>query len=219
MVWPPQVRPVDQFEARETVIVNEEAERKNGKSQEFAKGFRRKMIEDRLSGDVSLLPRCAAGSRLTSISRHDARYQHSAVHQEADRRVPEAGLRKSARYKHCPQNKTGSEFPQSHSPPFPGEHGVAHVAALCGAGKSTYSRSPALTYGSQNFGQFKQARHEKFSTSGHQASEDTSAAIRKTKSPRCGWRKGSAAGPWNRTPRPTAGLCLLLCWDRPCCSA
>jgi hypothetical protein len=93
------------------VIVNEEAERKNGKSQEFAKGFRRKMIEDRLSGDVSLLPRCAAGSRLTSISRHDARYQHSAVHQEADRRVPEAGLRKSARYKHCPQNKTGSEFP------------------------------------------------------------------------------------------------------------
>jgi hypothetical protein len=66
MVWPPQVRPVGQFEARETVIVNEEAERKNGKSQEFAKGFRRKMVEDRLSGDVPTRARetglAAAGS-------------------------------------------------------------------------------------------------------------------------------------------------------------
>jgi hypothetical protein len=48
------------------VIVNEEAERKNGKSQEFAKEFRRKMVEDRLSGDVPTRARetglAAAGS-------------------------------------------------------------------------------------------------------------------------------------------------------------
>jgi hypothetical protein len=71
------------------VIVNEEAERKNGKSQEFAKGFRRKMVEDRLSGDVPTRARetglAAAGSpQSADTPPGGTRHSHAAVAPPSD---------------------------------------------------------------------------------------------------------------------------------------
>jgi hypothetical protein len=93
-----------------------------------------------------------------------------------------------------------------------------HDAALCRAGKSTYSRSAGSGLRQQNFGQFKQARHEKFSYlrassfGGYECSNPKNeiAAMRLAQRKCCGSLEPH--------PRPTAGLCLLLCWDRSCCS-